>query len=98
MNNSNLNNLTIEDKKRLLSAIANGSIDKSDLHNPEIITIISSRDGWNLIHCECWGIDDYKHNGKEVSKEDYERLAIIYNALFPDRDNLVHITEKKREE
>jgi hypothetical protein len=97
MNNTELNNLSIEDKKRLLIALANGSIDKSDLHNSEMIAIISSRDGWNLIHCECWGNNDYKHNGKEVSKEEFERLMKIYDAVFPHRANVVYINEKKRE-
>ena len=61
MNNTELYNLSIEDKKMVLKAIANGSIDKSDLENPEMIAIIKSQNGWNLIHSELWGMNEYKH-------------------------------------
>jgi len=94
MTKTKLNELSIENKLRILKAIANGSIKKSDINKPEIIEIITSDNGL-LIYDNFCDRDEYRHNGVVVSKDEFKRLEGIYNTMFPDRVNAIYITMKE---
>ena len=96
MNKIKLNELSIENKLRILKAIANGIIKKSDLNKQEIIEIITSDNGL-LIYDNFCDRGEYRHNGTPVSKDEFNRLEAIYNAIFPDRVNVIYITMKEGE-
>lgn len=97
MKTSDINKLPIEAKKNLLKAFAAGKLKKSDLKSDEINEILlnSGGDGWSLIHLNCWGANEYKHNNKVITQIDFDRLEILYNAIYPDRVNSVRIEENR---
>lgn len=95
MNLNDIYNLSFDAKKTILKAIANGIIKKEDLNNNELKEIFSSPiNNLNLVHCNCWGVNEYKYNGKLITKEKFERLEKLYNALFPDKYNVLIISQK----
>lgn len=91
-----LEKLSTENKMRLIKAIANGSLQKSDLKNPEIVKVLINENQMCLIYSNFCSRDEYRHNGEIVSEDKFNRLKAIYTALYPDRINVVYINEKKR--
>jgi len=97
----NIEELSTEGKKSVLKALASGLITKHDLKDRVVLEILSNnyvtlvRD--EFLTPEARHDDSkatYRHNGKKISKAEFDRLERLYEALRPHMPASILITTK----
>lgn len=75
-----INELSSDIKKNLLKALLKGDINKDDLNNPKDIIRLCN-DHKSLIWIKMGDIESIKFEGKDISKEEYNRLSKLAEVL-----------------